>query len=232
MIKVIGWQSWSPVISTRNKIPIRNYSPFKNKETSSIINPKNKLKRAPLGWCSWHAFGTNINSKIIINHACWIAKNRKSIPLDYVLIDDGWTKMGDWLTSSKQKFPDGMKKVAMRIKKLGLKPGIWIAPFLVQADSLLAKNHPEWLISNKKGKLLEGTRISPFDNLFLRKRWVLNLQIKKVNEYLFNIFDVIISDWGFELIKLDFLYAQHFNPFYSNSKIPDNLLSEFLLLIS
>jgi len=227
-IEIKGWQSWSPAYPTKIKIPIRNFSPFAKADSAYLTKIKIKLKPAPTGWCSWYAFGQNINSNIIINQAEWIAKNKNLLPLDYVIIDEGWTSRGDWLKPNLSKFPQGMKILAQKIKKLGLKPGLWISPFLVSSNSIFAQKHADWLIKNKDGSFLDGNKLIPIDNLLPRKNWVLNLGLKDVQDYLVNVIDTLINDWGYQLLKLDFLYAQHFNPDFSDAEFPDKLLADFL----
>ncbi|MBQ1432352.1 MAG: alpha-galactosidase, partial [Ruminococcus sp.] len=66
---------------------------------------------------------------------------------DIFQIDDGWqTAVGDWLSVDKQKFPEGMKVIADRIREKGYIPGIWMAPFVCEKDSVMFAEHPDWLL--------------------------------------------------------------------------------------
>ena len=38
-------------------------------------------------------------------------------------------------------------------KKNGFKPGIWLAPFLVEKRSKLFVAHPEWMVRNRDGEI-------------------------------------------------------------------------------
>ena len=61
-----------------------------------------------------------------------LAKARDRLTVRYVQLDDGYqAKVGDWL-SVNWKFPAGLKDLAQRIRKDGIVPGIWTAPFIVQ----------------------------------------------------------------------------------------------------
>ena len=229
-IRLPGWQSGSYCGHTSSWLPKRYFSPFG--VSNQTITPQTNFifKPSITGWCSWHWFGFNINEEIILNQARLIARNRDIYPLDYILIDDGWCRLGDWLEPNRRKFPHGMKWLATEIKKLGLKPGIWIAPFFSEFASMLFRNRPELFIRGAKGRIIEGTKVGFFDFLNPLKRGILDLCNNNVQIYLKEVIDNIV-EWGFELIKLDFLYANHFNPKFKNSEEPDRLLREFLLSI-
>jgi len=159
-----------------------------------------------------------------------IIDNAKRLKDGYVLIDDGWTKHGDWETQYTNKFPGGMKYLAKEIKSLGFKPGLWIAPFFVNPKSFLAHEHEDWLIKDKH-KYIEGFNVLPFTLPFVRFRYVLDPENPKVMRYIKDCIINIVENWGFELLKLDFLYTIYFNPRYKDTKIPDQILREFLTFI-
>jgi alpha-galactosidase len=118
-------------------------------------------------------------------------------------IDDGWEEcVGDWIPHEK-KFPNGVAVLAARIEEKGLIPGIWAAPFLAMPESSLAKNHPEWLLRDDSGRPVSaGWNPGWGGDVFC-----LDLSLPEVEEYLAGLFDVIVNEWGFRYLKLDFLYA-------------------------
>lgn len=58
----------------------------------------------------------------------------------------GW---GDWRANGK--FPSGIDGVARAVKGMGLRPGIWIAPFLVDEGLPLVQQHPDWFLRDPQG---------------------------------------------------------------------------------
>lgn len=228
-IKVSGWQSWSYPGHISRGLPKRYFSPFGESEFSFTPETTN-IKPPITGWCSWHWFGLNISQDIILEQARFIAKNKNLFSIDYILIDAGWCKLGDWLKPNSKKFPLGMKWLATEIKKLGLRPGIWIAPFFAEFSSKLFHAHPEWFIRDTRGKIVEGTKVGPLDFLMPLKRGVLDLSNEQVQLYLRGVIDEL-ADWGYELFKLDFLYANHYNLKFQSSIKPDELLHDFLFTI-
>lgn len=149
--------------------------------------------------------------------------------LEYVLIDGGWSAWGDWQKPNKIKFPHGIKSTSNKVKKLGLKPGIWMAPFLVNPRSTVATKHPDWLVRHN-GKLVDGFRLTSMDALLPHRKWILNIKNPEVKKYLNDSIKYLIETCGFELLKLDFLYAIYFDPNLSNREA-NKFLRSFLKAI-
>ncbi|HET7099465.1 MAG TPA: glycoside hydrolase family 36 protein [Patescibacteria group bacterium] len=226
-----GWQSWSTktIEKALFKLPTFNYSPIDINQTnlSEISIPK-FLKKPVTGWCSWYAYGWDINETKILKQAEWISKN-KQLPLKYILIDGGWCTWGDWLDEDNRRFPNGLKTTVKKIKDLGLSAGIWVAPFLIHPRSNVAKNNPNWLV-RKNGKLVDGLKLTPWNLPMKFKRWILDIKNPEVQEYLSKAIEYLVHECGVELLKLDFLYGIYFNPNFE-AKEADMHLRRFLLKI-
>jgi len=96
--------------------------------------------------------------------------------------------------------------VADAIHEAGFKAGLWLAPFAAQEGSRLASEHPDWLLCDDAGKPIPaGSNWGPFYGLDLRRA--------EVREYLRLVFGTVLDVWGFDLVKLDFLYAACLRPF-------------------
>ena len=155
--------------------------------------PKSKEKYAT-GWTSWYNYYTKITQEIILENLSAFKSN--NIPLDIFQIDDGYQEaVGDWLRINK-KFPDGMKSLAHEIKKCHYKAGLWLAPFICEKKSEIFKNHPKWIVK-KAGFNLD------WSGTF----YVLDFYNEEVRNYLRKVFSVILLEWGYDMVKLDFLYA-------------------------
>jgi alpha-galactosidase len=228
-----GWQSWS-IGSSENalfRFPSFDYSPVKVEESKiPDLEPRDiKLKKPAKGWCSWYEFGSNINEHKILSQVEWLARNDLK-EFEYILIDDGWeTNWGDWLYENKDRFPNGLKEIAAKIKQAGFKPGIWLAPFLVSPKSQLFKNHPEWLV-RKNGKFVEGLRFTPLDSHMPYKRYILDINNEQAMRYVADILEYLVDECGFELLKLDFLYGIYFSPNHTDLQL-DAFLKDFLTTI-
>ena len=165
------------------------------------------------GYTSWYNYYSDISEEIILRDLESLAslENYK----DYVnsfQIDDGFqTSVGDWFSIDKNKFPNGMKPIADAIHEKGLNAGIWLAPFGAQKDSALAKEHSDWLVKDDNGK--------PF---MVGHNWwgfyALDIYNEEARAYIKSVFDTVINEWGFDLLKLDFLYAAAVRPMHGKTR--------------
>ncbi|MEW6381870.1 MAG: alpha-galactosidase [bacterium] len=156
-------------------------------------------RRVPVGWCSWSCCFRDISERIILENLAYLAGHRKSFPLDYFQIDDGYQRaIGDW-EADEEKFPGGLKYLAGKIREAGLWPGLWLAPFLVQEKSDLFRQHPHWLIRDRNGCPVSAGR-NWDDQLY-----GLDPTHPQVRDWLCSLIETVTRDFGFRLLKLDFL---------------------------
>ena len=177
--------------------------------------PKPRVGRTN-GYTTWYNYYANINENIVVNDL--EALSQVDSKIDIFQIDDGYqTAVGDWLSINYDKFPNGMKIIADKIHEKGMKAGLWLAPLSVQVKSKVAKEHPDWLIHDKYGKkLLCGVNWGNFYGLDIEK--------EEVREYIRNFFNVVLNDWGYDMVKLDFLYSASVIP--RNGKSRGQLMCE------
>lgn len=172
------------------------------------------------GYTSWYNYFQKIDEKIILRDLNGLncAKNEVNI----FQIDDGYeTFVGDWLDHC-EKFPNGMKYIAEKVHAKGYKAGIWIAPFSCQRVSRTAKEHPDWLIKDEKGKPQIGC-------LGWGGAYTLDIYNEEAREYIRHFFDVILNDWGYDMVKLDFLYSECLTP--RNGKCRGEIMYEAMQLL-
>lgn len=150
------------------------------------------------GYSSWYNRYQNINEQCIGSDLSGCAGLlRKG---DLFQIDDGWEPyVGDWLEADKKKFPSGMKTMADDIHARGLKAGLWLAPFVCQKGSAIYNDHPDWLLKVDGEPWYCGCNWGGF--------WALDIDNSEVVDYIERVFDTVLNKWGYDLVKLDFLYA-------------------------
>ncbi|MEI6610411.1 MAG: glycoside hydrolase family 36 protein [Deltaproteobacteria bacterium] len=154
-----------------------------------------------VGWCSWYYYYTKISYDIIMENLAFSEKN--NILFDFFQIDDGYQSMvGDWL-NLKPSFEGKMKPMAAAIKKAGYIPGLWVAPFICERKSNIFINHNEWVLKNEKGKPVSAGFNPNWSGSF----YALDITHPEVLAHLQEVFRVIKNEWGFDYIKLDFMYA-------------------------
>ncbi len=120
-------------------------------------------------------------------------------------VDDGYALVGDWTSPDPQRFHQGMAPFAERSRKLGLVPGIWLAPFLVEKESKVAARHPDWLLRDDEGNL-----VSAAGNW--SGAWALDTRNAAVREHIRSFMGTVTRDWGYQLLKLDFLFGACLHP--------------------
>ena len=157
-------------------------------------------KRAS-GWTSWYEHYTNISQQIVVENLSAFQKNK--IPINFFQIDDGWQQqVGDW-TRHNHKFSDGMHAIAQHIANVGFLPGLWLAPFICSSKSQIFREHPEWILKNEQQKKIHAG----YNPLWRTWMYVLDFYNPDVQNYLSQVLQTMIQEWGFKMLKLDFLYA-------------------------
>ncbi|TNE58311.1 MAG: alpha-galactosidase [Bacteroidetes bacterium] len=154
-----------------------------------------------LNWTSWYRYYTDISEEKIRCNTEAIVES--GLPFRFIQIDDGWqTAVGDW-RSVKRVFPGGMGSLAAEIRNRGLSPGLWLAPFVASGKSELVRRNPDWLLKNNAGKPVRAGWNPYWGGWF----YALDLYHQPVQDYLSGVFHIMLDHWGYDMLKLDFLYA-------------------------
>ena len=150
------------------------------------------------GYSSWYNRYQNIDEGSIADDLAGCSRVMK--PGDLFQIDDGWEPfVGDWLECDGRKFPHGMKAAADAIHEMGYSAGLWLAPFVAQQGSKLVSEHPDWLLKVEGEPWSCGSNWGGF--------YSLDIDNPEVVEYVERVFKRVFDEWGFDLVKLDFLYG-------------------------
>lgn len=174
------------------------------------MNVKPLTDKKIKGYTSWYNYYQNISEDIILRDLEAIRK--KTDKVNTFQIDDGYqTAVGDWLSINKTKFPNGLKPIVEKIHAKGWQAGLWLAPFGAQKGSKLACEHPDWLVKGKNGKpIMVGANWGGF--------YAIDIDNADARAYIKNVFDTVLNDWGFDLVKLDFLYATAVVPLHNKTR--------------
>jgi alpha-galactosidase len=188
------------------------------KEFMSLSGQTRKIAPKASGWCSWYNYYTTVSETVVRENLAALTQSK--LPLDYFQIDDGWQKsIGDWLESN-EKFPAGMKSICEAIKSCHYRPGLWLAPLICVPSSAIYREKPEWLLRDRKGKPVKAGYNPGWEGYF----YALDFYAPGVKDYLSQIFKVVQAEWGYSMLKLDFLYAAALVP--HNGKSRGQIMSE------
>jgi alpha-galactosidase len=155
----------------------------------------------PVGWCSWYYFFQNVSQDDVAACLSWAEEHRGETPLSLIQIDDGFqAEVGDWLETNA-RFGDGMTALQERIRGAGFQPGLWLAPFVAKPGARVVQEHPDWLLYDRQGRpanagLIWNTRTRALDPTH-----------PAVLEHIERLIRTATHKWGFDYLKLDFLYA-------------------------
>ncbi|MFI3228698.1 MAG: glycoside hydrolase family 36 protein [Bacillota bacterium] len=194
---------------------VDNYDSAFDKYFSTMGVAKPRINRLT-GYTSWYNYFSKINEEIILRDLEGLdtVKEHASI----FQIDDGFeTAVGDWLEPNPAKFPNGMKFLADKIHDKGFKAGLWLAPFNAQRSSKVLAEHPDWFLKKPSGKPALG--VANWGGAY-----TLDIYNPEARAYIAHFFDVVLNDWGYDLVKLDFLFSACIQP--RNGKSRGQLMCE------
>jgi hypothetical protein len=156
-----------------------------------------------LGWWSWTAFYMKITEGNTFTNALWQAEHLKSLGYDYFHFDFGYGyARTDYAVPNASKFPHGMRPLTQQIQQLGLKIGIWTAPFEVGERSSVYEYHKDWLVHNAKG---DPIPITTDEEVPTERLFVLDATNPAAQEFLRQTYRTLTREWGVKYIKLDFM---------------------------
>jgi alpha-galactosidase len=156
-----------------------------------------------LGWWSWTAYYTKITEGAALTNAQWLANNLKDLGYDYFHFDMGYGyARGEYTTPNASQFPGGMWDLTHRICRLGLKVGIWTAPFDVAERAWIYEHHKDWLLHNAHG---DPISIGTAEEVEGERLFVLDATHPDAQEYLRQTYRTLVREWGVRYIKLDFM---------------------------
>ena len=141
----------------------------------------------PVMYNSWEATEFNVNEPGQVA----LAEKASKLGVELFVMDDGWFGMrnddhaglGDWEVNP-EKFPHGLKPLIAYVHALGMDFGLWVEPEMVNPDSDLYREHPDWVMS-----FPGRARTEP------RNQLVLNLARDDVKAYVFDVLDRLVSEY-------------------------------------
>lgn len=140
------------------------------------ILPQSALDTEPhIMFSSWNQFTFSITEK----HETEMLEHVYPMGVELLHVDDGWFStrdddvhgLGDWWCS-ETKFPNGLKPLIDKVHAKGMAFGLWVEPEMVNYDTKLFKEHPDWIIHFPGKQMSTG-----------RKQYVLNFAMMEVQDW-------------------------------------------------
>lgn len=128
-----------------------------------------------------------------------IAKKAKEQGIELFVLDDGWfgkrtserAGLGDW-KANPERLPEGITGLAQKVEALGMKFGLWFEPEMVNKDSDLYREHPDWILSVPERRQSQG-----------RYQYVLDFSRKEVVDYIYDRMAEILGSGKVSYVKWD-----------------------------
>lgn len=152
----------------------------------------------PVLFDNWEATGFNYNQKTLVS----LMGDARTVGIDTFLLDDGWfgnahprnndhAGLGDWQVNTN-KLPDALSYLAAQANAHRMKFGIWIEPEMVDPQSDLFEEHPNWAIQQ------------PHRPLELSRHQLdLDLSNPAVQKFVWQVVDNTLSTQGVSYVKWD-----------------------------
>lgn len=176
---------------------------------ASMVKEKNHVKiwsERFTTWCSWYAgYGRvaaadtkALETGTLANARLLVSEHLKDQGMDAVrIVDDGNNQVfGDW---NFPDVPDGMGATAKRIRDLGIRAGVWLAPAFVSETSSIFYNHKDWLQRNSDGTLFVRKA------LYGHTMYFLDPSHPGALGHLRDLF-ARIRNWGYKYVMVDFMH--------------------------
>ena len=128
-----------------------------------------------------------------------IARAAKEDGVELFVLDDGWfgsrssdsSGLGDWY-ANRDRLPGGIKGLSEKIEALGMKFGLWVELEMVNPDSDLYRQHPDWAIQTPGRMPSQG-----------RNQLVLDFARNEVVDHIYDRIEEILAESKVSYIKWD-----------------------------
>ena len=159
------------------------------------ILPDWTRKPRPIHANSWEAMYFDLNDQDLNS----LVDAAASIGAERFILDDGWfinrrddtAGLGDW-TVDKRVFPDGLAPLVKHVRSHGMQFGLWFEPEMINPDSNLYREHPEWVL-----------HFTDIQTPLARGQLVLDVAREDVSSYLFNCISALVTEHKIDYIKWD-----------------------------
>jgi alpha-galactosidase len=162
-----------------------------------FVRSRNRQKnmRRPVTLNTWEAVYFDHNFETLTK----LADAAAHVGVERFVLDDGWFSgrrndtagLGDWTVDSSV-WPNGLTPLISHVKSLGMEFGIWCEPEMVNSDSDLYRQHPDWVLHNGSSFPITG-----------RNQLVLDLSRPEVREYLFECISQLLDAHDISYVKWD-----------------------------
>lgn len=144
---------------------------------------------------NWEATYFDFDEKSLLE----LAENAKELGVELFVLDDGWfgnrdndrAGLGDWFVNAK-RLPEGLGSLSQKIHDMGLQFGLWFEPEMVNKNSQLYQQHPDWILETPGHSPRHG-----------RHQYVLDFSRPEVVSHIYQQMAALIETAQLDYIKWD-----------------------------
>ncbi len=126
-----------------------------------------------------------------------IATRAAKLGAERFVLDDGWfgsrdddtRSLSDWEVDPR-KFPDGLDPLIAHVHAEGMSFGLWFEPEMINPDSKLYRDHPDWAMGSE-------------DQILGRHQMALDMSKPEVVDFIFDRMSAILAAHDIDYIKWD-----------------------------
>ncbi|ACU71470.1 glycoside hydrolase clan GH-D [Catenulispora acidiphila DSM 44928] len=149
----------------------------------------------PVVYNSWEATGFAVDEAGQLR----LAETAAQLGVELFVLDDGWfggrrddtAGLGDW-RPYPGAFPHGLGPLVQKVHQLGMRFGLWVEPEMVNADSDLFREYPDWVVHTPQRDATE-----------LRQQLMLNYGREDVAQWAHQWLDQLVREHGIDFLKWD-----------------------------
>ncbi|MFG1811420.1 alpha-galactosidase [Streptomyces sp. NPDC049040] len=128
-----------------------------------------------------------------------LADRAAEVGVERFVLDDGWftgrraddAGLGDWHVDPRV-WPEGLSPLVDHVRALGMDFGLWVEPEMINPDSDLAREHPDWILGPARG-------LGPSS----RNQYVLDISHPGAYAHLLDRLDTLVGEYGIAYLKWD-----------------------------
>nr|WP_202969392.1 alpha-galactosidase [Leifsonia sp. ALI-44-B] len=119
------------------------------------------------------------------------------VGVERFVLDDGWFEgrtddrraLGDWFVDAA-RWPDGLSPLVDAVRAQGMDFGLWVEPEMVNPDSTVAREHPDWILGRPDAPTWRFQR-------------VLDLSNPEAFAYILGRLDALLGEYDIAFLKWD-----------------------------
>ena len=188
-------------------------------------HPEMAIKPRPVILNTWEAVYFDQNYDTLVA----LADKAADSGVERFVVDDGWfgsrrddtSGLGDWQIAQSvwPEGPKSLKALADYVHGKGMQFGLWFEPEMVNPDSEMFRNHPDWVLKPTANRLpMQG-----------RCQQVVDLTNPEAYDYVYDCMDKLVEELGIDYIKWDHnkLVTEAFSPENARPAVHEQTLAVY-----